>query len=96
MVTQVPEYPGTRVLLTRRHSNAKWAVNSVWDYTPGTRLPVSAGTRVPGSGSALTAPHRVGYPVPNFEAGLQLYWRVRLQLPCSPHELVPPLDIQHN
>ena len=44
---------------------------------PGTRVPVSAGTRVPGSGygsgSALTAPHPVGYPVPNFEAGVHLY-----------------------
>ena len=35
------------------------------------RVPVSAGARVPGS--ALTTPHPVGYPVPNFEAGVQLY-----------------------
>ena len=30
-------------------------------------------TRVPGSGSASNAPHPVGCPVPNFEAGVQLY-----------------------
>ena len=30
--------------------------------------PVSSGTRVPGFGSASTAPHPVGYTVPNFEA----------------------------
>ena len=31
-----------------------------------TRVPVSAGTRVPGFGSASTAPRPVGYPVPKF------------------------------
>ena len=40
-----------------------------------TRGAVSAGTRVPGSGSASTAPHPVGCPIPNFEAG-ELYCSV--------------------
>ena len=42
---------------------------------PGTLVTVSAGARVTGSGfgSALTAPHPVGYPIQNFEAGEQLY-----------------------
>ena len=33
---------------------------------PGTRVHVSAGTWVPGSGSTLSAPHPIGYPVPFF------------------------------
>ena len=39
-----------------------------------TRVAVSAGTQVPNSGSASTAPHPVGYLFPNFEAGVQLYY----------------------
>ena len=38
-----------------------------------TRVSVSAGTWVPGSGSGYPPPDPVGYPVPNFEAGVQLY-----------------------
>ena len=34
--------------------------------------PCLSGTRVSGSDSASTASHPVGYPVPNFEAGVQL------------------------
>ena len=37
------------------------------------------GTRVPGSGSASTASPPVGYPVPNFEAGVQLYSMTRFR-----------------
>ena len=36
--------------------------------------PCLPGTRVPGFGSASTAFHPVGYPVPMFEAGVQLYY----------------------
>ena len=39
-----------------------------------TRLPVSFGTWVACSGPASTAPPPVEYPVPNFEAGVQLYY----------------------
>ena len=42
---------------------------------PGIRVPVSAGIWAPGSGSALTTLHPVRYPVPDFEAGVQLHAR---------------------
>ena len=48
---------------------------------------VSSGTRVPGSGSTSTAPHPVGYPVPNVEAGVQLYSVDEL---FTLHEELPP------
>ena len=74
MVTRVlgyPGYPDTRVRLIRRRSNDEREENRVYGNA-GTRVPASAGTRVLGSGSALTAPHPVGYPVSSFEAGMHL------------------------
>ena len=72
--TRVPGYPDTRVRLIRSRSNAKRGAKGVWyPGYPGIQVPVSAGTRVPGTGSASNAPHQVGCPVTNLEAGVQLY-----------------------
>ena len=74
MVTRVLGYPGTQIPVSASSAAAQTLKGEQIVYgNPGTRVPVSSGTRVPGSGSASTAPHPVGYPVPNFEAGVQLY-----------------------
>ena len=77
MVDRVPREPGTRVRVSRRCSTltTPWVVycNPGTRRTyPRTRLPVSAGTRVPGSGcpqngaatsNGFTAAHPVGHMV---------------------------------
>ena len=72
METRVPGYRDTRVRLTRRRSKTLKGEQIVYG-NPGTRVPVSAWAQVPRSGSASTASHPVGYPVPNLEAWVQLY-----------------------
>ena len=78
MVTRVLGYPGTQIPVSASFAAAQTLKKEQIVYSnPGTRVPgypvpVYSGTRVPGSGSASTAPHPVGYPVLNFEAGVQL------------------------
>ena len=74
MVTRVLGCTGTQITVSASSAVAQTLKGEQVVYgNPGTRVPVSAGTRVPGPGSASTVPHPVGYPVPNFEAGVQLY-----------------------
>ena len=47
------------------------ASNYVYTYNPGTRLNRGPGDPGPGPGSFPLS--RVGYPGPNYEAGVQLY-----------------------
>ena len=71
MVTRVLGYPDTQIPVSASSATAQTLKGEQLMYgNPGARVPVSAGTRVPGSGSAPTAPHPVGYPVLNFEAGV--------------------------
>ena len=65
--------PGTQISVSAQSAAAQTLKGGQIVYgnrAPG--YPCLPCARVPGYSYASTAPHQVGYPVPNFEAGVQL------------------------